>query len=61
MKQRNAPASKQIYFGSGETGETLIRNIEKASNKALVSFSRYIVEQLKIANPNLFKGVQDGK
>jgi len=58
VKEYNAPVTKQVYLGTGIKGRKLLENIQKAAGKD--SFSEFVVAQLKIANPKLFKGVDDG-
>jgi hypothetical protein len=56
-KTYNAPVTYQVYLGTGEKGKKLLENILKAAGTD--SFSEFIVAQLKIANPKLFKGIEE--
>ncbi len=58
-KEYNPPVTKQIYLGSGKSGIQLRNNINlKRGGK---SFSEFVVELMKKADPSLFKGIEYGK
>jgi hypothetical protein len=58
----NPPVTKQLYLGSGPKGKKFLANLDDAWKKAnSPSLSRYVVEILVKANPDLLKGVKDGK
>jgi hypothetical protein len=60
VRTYHPPATIQVYLGSGKIGARLRKNLEK-----LVppngSLSETVVALLKKAEPDLFKGVDNGK
>lgn len=59
-KTRSYAVTKNVYFGSGKSGEKLVENLQKRV-PLHGSLSRVILELLRKADPTLFKGVDDGK
>ena len=58
VKEPKVPITRSIYFGSGEEGEKLIKNLQKRL-KPRQSLSNLIVDLIRKADPAIFKDLQN--